>query len=655
MLAAVLLFLSLDLGRERPVYQLSIAPATGYTGSLKVVLYGDRYDALRRGGAITVPLSGWTVVRAADSVTLGASTDAAPVVIRTGDEPIHLGLLRYSQPSAAILSNGAGYKDQIALQSATESIVPLVVGGVDSTVPTTGTQALFGVSARIGIFALIFFALLAIVFRLMKAPGGRPASPPHPRETVWLALPLALSALTTQLSFYPGNASYDASVQWAQAALGGELSEPLGYAATYLMRLFTLIDTSPALLLALQSVLAALGVALVLRELRFRGVPTWTATAAALALALTPQYPTFFSNLGKDALSAAAILFFSWSLLAAFRIPRGERLPVPLLAALVCAALVAGLMRSNIMPCILVVVPVVLILLHRRHATRSVGIAGVVFLTLAFAIPNGLSLLAKAELREHQAQSAIDNDMPERPPRLFANVYIYHLFSASVFSGLPLAAEDTALFYKLAPREAWAAYDCQMTDTTQTSVSQHILLDKKAYLTFLWDHQLDLARALRNILWTHPGILWNRQTCITRMLWHTAVGERPFQTTATLGYDNPDRNFVILAGPNLSPLPALAQAIQQYKHETETAGWFWLFWKPALPLIMGTFIVLAFVARTRDAGVLAAAALPIASILLLLVVIPFPAYRYAYPAVLMMMLFSTLAFARPPQHGGARP
>ena len=646
LLTATLLFLSLDLAQERPVYQLKVAPAAGYSGSLKVVFYGLRIDALRKEDAISVPASGWTEIRALDSVTFSADADAPPLVIRTADEPILFALLRYPQPSAAVLSDGAGYKDQIELQSATESILPIEVGGANSVVPSNATQALYSLPARVGIFALIFLATSAIALRLMTVSGAGPASTPKRRETLWLAFPLALSTAATQLSYYPANVGYDAALQWVQAAIGGELSEPLGYAATYLMRLFARIDTSPALLVAVQGILAALAVGLILRELRFRGVPAWSAAAAALVLAFTPQYPLFFTNLGKDAISAVAVLFFSWALMAAFRTPRGARVPAFLLTSIVCSALAAGLMRGNVMPAIMVAMLCVLILLYRRHAKRDAIVTGVVFLALAIAIPNALSILAKAERREFLAEHAVE-DVSERPPRLFANLYIYHLFAASVASGVPIDPEDSALFYQLAPREAWADFNCLMTDTTQTSVSRNILLDRNAYLTFLWNHQLDLAKAVGRILWAHPKILLDRQLCVTRMIWHIGVGQLPFQTTAALGIDDQERGFLPLAGPHRSLIPALTETIEQYKYQTETASWFWLFWKPALPLCAGLFIVLMFAARTRDAGVLMAAVAPVASVLLLLVVIPFPAYRYAYPAVLMMMLLSTLAFARP--------
>jgi hypothetical protein len=137
-----------------------------------------------------------------------------------------------------------------------------------------------------------------------------------------------------------------------------------------------------------------------------------------------------------------------------------------------------------------------------------------------------------------------------------------------------------------------------------------------------------LALAVVRIVLKHPALL-QRQACITDMLWHTGIGQRPFQVTATLGYDYVDERFIQLAGESGSLLPDLRQAFQAYNLWTEGEGQFWVFWKPAPPLFIGFFIVGFYLVRTHDRGVLLVALLPLLSVLLLLLVIPFPAYRYA--------------------------
>jgi hypothetical protein len=112
-----------------------------------------------------------------------------------------------------------------------------------------------------------------------------------------------------------------------------------------------------------------------------------------------------------------------------------------------------------------------------------------------------------------------------------------------------------------------------------------------------------LALAVVRIVLKHPALL-QRQACITDMLWHIGIGQRPFQVTATLGYDNVDERFIRLAGESRSLLPDLRQAFQAYNLWTEGEGQFWVFWKPALPLFIGFFIVGFYLVRAHDRGVL---------------------------------------------------
>jgi len=90
-----------------------------------------------------------------------------------------------------------------------------------------------------------------------------------------------------------------------------------------------------------------------------------------------------------------------------------------------------------------------------------------------------------------------------------------------------------------------------------------------------------LALAVVRIVLKHPALL-QRQACITDMLWHIGIGQRPYQVTATLGYDNLDERFVQLAGESRSLLPDLRQAFQAYNLWTEGEGQFWVFWKPSV-------------------------------------------------------------------------
>jgi hypothetical protein len=148
-------------------------------------------------------------------------------------------------------------------------------------------------------------------------------------------------------------------------------------------------------------------------------------------------------------------------------------------------------------------------------------------------------------------------------------------------------------------------------------------------------HFAALALVVVRIVPKHPALL-QRQAWITDMLWHIGIGQRPFQVTSALGYDNVDERFIQLAGESRSLLPDLRQAFQAYNLWTEGEGQFWVLRKPALPLFIGFFTVGFCLVRTHDRGVLLVALLPLLSVLLLLISFPFPAYRYAYPSVVMV-------------------
>jgi hypothetical protein len=405
----------------------------------------------------------------------------------------------------------------------------------------------------------------------------------------------------------------------------------------------TFVSPSPAPLLLLQALLAAFGAALVLREVRLRGVPFAAVLAMAVALALTPQFPTFFTHLGKDGLAGVGILFFAWALLAAFR-SADKPVPLLLLAALVVSGVFAGLMRTNLMPAVLLVMGIATVLLYRRGRALRLPLAGLAFVVLAFSIPNALNAMAREEIAAHP-DGASRLGFMDIPLGVFANSYLFHVFSAAVASGVDVPPEDAALFFAIAPREAWAKYDCRMVDPTLESVHGATLQHPAVYVRHLRENQLAMAGAVGRIMLAHPSLILERQACITSMLWHIGVGQRPLQTTTKPGYDQVDPRFPRLAGESRSLWPGARKVIEAYHTFSDSDRWFWLFWRPALPLLVATFAIGMYLLRTRDTGVLVAGLLAVLTMLFLLVLIPFPAYRYAYPAVLLSWILFPLCLA----------
>lgn len=643
LLATLLLMLSLGVTDDTtPTYRAEIAPATGSQGTVALAFYGNRFAEYRRSGRLAVPPAGWEVQRSADATLLYAQAAASPVVITADRDPVFVSLVRYPAGGVAVVDDAVGERMQIALRNPKEVVQSLQFGGATPSLKATGITLRYSLWTWLAAAVLVFTVLLWVVRRVGTAGpwGARLAAAAPPRwELAACAVPLLLASAIVLACFMPGNVSYDGSLQWVQAAGRGELFAPLGYPTTYLMRLFTLFSSSPLPLILIQMVLAPVAVALLLRELRFRGAPRAAILVLVAVLALTPGFPTLFTNLGKDALSLVGTLFFSWSVLVAFRLRDWQqRLPRWLLAAMLASGLLAGLMRSNIMPAVLLVFLLAVVLLYRRLRDLRLAVVALAFLAVGFTVPPVLSALARVE-------NVLPNNA-ELPLGTFTNLYMYHLFSGAVAQGVDVPAADAALFYGIAPRESWARYDCQMTDTTMASVSEGVLLKPREYHLYLRRNQVAMVKAVGRLILQHPTLLLDRQVCVTRMLWHVGFRQPFFETTATLGYDSVDPRFEQMVGPSRSLLPWLRPILQRYQYWSESQDWMWLFWKPALPLLLGYFIVGTYLARRRDPGVLLVALLSLTCVSLLVLVIPFPAYRYVYPSVLLVLLLSVLAFGR---------
>ena len=315
---------------------------------------------------------------------------------------------------------------------------------------------------------------------------------------------------------------------------------------------------------------------------------------------------------------------------------------------LIAAAVFSGVIRVNIMPtAVFTVIAMLIVLFFHSRRTAAIWFGAIFFVTAIFVPKVSLFLSdehqsAKVAVSEYQQMGSNGYSLPLGS---LANIYIYHLFSAAVHSGIPLRPSDEEFFYRIAPRSAWANYDCYMVDTTFIGVSTGNFLTKNEYAMLLKEHQIDMALAAFRIIKDNPSILIDRQICISEMLWYVGYGQRPFQTTTTLGYDNVTNEFKSIAGENRTLLPAeIRTTVQNYLWWTETQPNFWLFWKPALIFYFGLFCALFRLTAQRDSGLLLMLCLPLSLTFIMALVIPFPAYRYQYPATLLMSLLCTLAF-----------
>jgi len=658
LLFSVAIFASLDLaGLKAYRARAGLGPSPDFAGPVAVVLYGDRYASYLSTGALKVPPVGWRVVKFGNGTSLHAEPGAEPLQIQSDTEPVLLGVVHSPLGGEVRLVDGQGaVVASISLRSETEHVSTLEIGGDRSAVPREvrglSPLALFGSWAAI--VAILASVALAMRFVRPDAPAG--GAEPERYETLWLALPLFASSTVVLLAYWPGNFSYDGSLQWMQATVPGSQIVPGSGSLILLLRLFSGLSAFPAVIIVAQSLASAFGVAAILIELRYRGVPRWAAMASVLAMSVTPQYPLFVTAVGKDALSFVGLLFMVSALLAIARDWKsGETQPLRLLR-LIGGAAFAGVMRPNAVPtAVLAVVVVVAVLFFRgRRLPAVLSLAG--FVALAVVVP-GLAYHFSYEGTGARARSP---DIPvlapatEAPPvSLVANIYMFHLFAAAVHSGMDISPRDSNLFYRIAPRSAWSKYDCAMVDPTLMALAETTLMTPEERTLFAGEHYNDLQRALFRIFAERPSVLLDRQLCITRLLWHVGVGQKPFETTGVLGYDSIAPGFSALVGDNRSLLPGgIRESIGAYVAWTESERWFWLFWKPALVLYVGLFVAINRLLVRFDLGILMALAIPLSLTAVMAVVIPFPAYRYQYPSAAIMSLLSILVASATPRLGG---
>ncbi len=514
------------------------------------------------------------------------------------------------------------------------------IGDSSSNIPPSAPP--FSIFIQIGVFIFIFaiFTIIAHI-QLIKSKSLHQTIVITWREVACFAFPLFLSTTIVWLSFWPASTAWDGSLYWSNAALH-EIYTPYDRTMALFMRLFTYISSSPGWLILFQNVFAAMGVSLILKELRYRGISRWVAQSCTIVLAILPQYPIFFNNLGSDALSTIGILFLVWALLSITRHLKLGKLNYLSFFIVIIAAVFSSLMRVDMMPTATFSILLLCVFLF-LHGKRLISImVCILFSASVLFIPKITVMLStEKQTMQHTQKISEANNLPQF--YLFLdNFYIFNFFRAAIHSGVQLEASDTDLFYKIAPRSIWKNYTCYMADPYLIDpFSKESLLRPEDHKNF----QRDLFATIFRILKKNPSVLIDHELCITKILWYIGYGQVPFLAPPTLGYDNVKEQFKLLAGENKAILSnTIRGKISFYYSRSMSHQNFWFFWKPALILYFGLFCVLFRLTMQYDNGLLFMLLIPATRLLVLIAFIPFPGYRYVYPAILVMSLLCTFAF-----------
>ncbi len=646
LILSTIIFLSLGL-LERPiqVYQTAVQPASENEGVVSIVFYGHRYKDYKSSGALLLPEPNWFITEYSDSTILTAPKGAKPLILYSEGDPILFGLIHQQGGGIIRLANSddSDFKS-ISLQSDSHFVSTISIGGKSSDIPLSKISLKrYNNKYLMRVFASIF-ALLTIIVILQHANASKTTSikyKPKVLELTLLFLPLFFSTFIFQLAYWPANSAYDGSLQWYEAYSRGHLTAAIGTTPTLLMRLFTYISSSPALLILFQSFMSALGIALFLKELRHKGVPRIVIQIFVIFIAITPQYSSFFTNLGKDALCAVGLIFMSWAILAFFRNFSTSRNHNYYIFIIIFSGLFAGLMRTNAMPAVIIVAIITMALLYvKGHKIKALS-SIILFGFLALSLPSFFIA------HSYEGKPYINSKVSPPPPfGDFVTWYLFQLFSAALNAGIPINDEDAEIFYKIAPKEAWQKHDCFMIDTTRDSVLQSKLMSSLEYSAYIRKNQIKLASVVYRLIKENPLILVKQQVCITKLIWYIGINQLPFQAIPTIGYDNVKEDFKKITGENRALINSKYRTkIMSYITWSQSSKNFWLMWKPALICYLGLFIVLIRLTLQKDLGLFVALSLPVLLSLVLMVVIPFPAYRYQYPAMLIFLLFMPLIFS----------
>jgi hypothetical protein len=656
---ATIMFLSLDINAHRArvyIADVSLKPASGI---LKVAFYANRYRTYLGDASIKFSEKDWDVAEYSDAAVLTARSDRSALTIMSYGAPLYFSLLGLPNGGTAFLTDGLDRQQEVDLRSDFESIKTFTIGGTNSAVASIAGTEFIAPFHYYSVYALLIaiFSLLAYIqvrghhsFQPRSAVQTIPAT-----EIAGYTAPLVIVPLIVQLAFWPASVPHDGGMQWMEAAERGQLTSAIIIPATLLFRQFTNISINPAYAVFAQIVFGALSISLVLREIRRRGVSRRLTQSATIVIAILPQYPTFITTLSKDAWNCIGLLVVAYATLSLLRhfneMESNKTLKsLGLLIALMVSALFAGTMRPNTVPAL-----VIFMLLLALYFGRWIGIkipatlfaSYLLFTVLAPKVVEFYSEESQAE-RAVASANQVTTSAPELPLGPFANFYIIHLFAAAVHSDVPIPKQDEQLFYNIAPKTAWQEYDCSYVDKTQIALAESGLLAGSDMHSYLMNHQVDMALAVLELILRNPGILLVRQACVTRILWHIGYHSFPFQVNATIGFDSVPDRFLAAVGENRSLIGTLGrQRIAEYVAWTEAWTQLWLFWKPFLFLGIGVFVVLVYSVVNNKSDVLLMAMLPMALTFTLAIFIAFPAYRYQYPATLIFMLLTLLAFARP--------
>ncbi len=459
-----------------------------------------------------------------------------------------------------------------------------------------------------------------------RSPSSVPFPPGQRRQGLLLAAPSIIVYFLALLAFWPGQMSPDSIEEW-RAATAGELSD--SHTALHAAFVWSVVRIwpSPALAVGIQALLLGLAIGFTLAELRNWGVSLKALRSVSFAVALWPANYLMATVLWKDVLFAGVAVLLLIACLILVR-TRGAALASRKFGLfLVVAVLGASLSRHNMLP-LAFVFPILLATLYRNLPwSRLACVAAPMVL---------LPLVLKFVILPVSGIPTLGNH--------YRAINAMHVIGAYARAHTISAKEDLELVESVMPLSLWdKKYDCESVVP--------LFFEKQTNLNALGASYTKFNRLALALIFSAPAVFFEHQACVTGMLWkmlprgQNYIGLVPMEISQM-----PEATALGLV---FQPkLPGLTATVRQIFEFTTKSSQVWLFWRPALPLILMSILVIALMLSMRrwDVGLLALPAwLNTAS---LAVLIGSPDFRYQFAVVMIALLLLPLLLVKPQRSDG---
>lgn len=425
---------------------------------------------------------------------------------------------------------------------------------------------------------------------------------------------VALGGLLYLLALYPGAMTSDSLDQWSQMETWN-LSDNHPAFHTLTNWLLTRLWHSPAAIGLSQVLVFSALIALFIKELGRMGASRWSQGLTVVLAALWPLIGVNLVTLWKDIPFSLGVLGLTYCILRLIRTEGGWVRQRVGFVGLLISSLVVLFYRHN---GILVVAGTyaVLLLIRGFPRQRLLMIAG---LSLAIFFAAKGPLYRALDVQPANIAFKLQNQI--------------HQMGAMISSGAALTEEDKTLLQSIEPLQEWTnRYTCYSAGPLLYNTDFDFEAFARQTSAFL--------RLFFRLAPTHLGALWDRQWCISSLVWRVEQPSDGYLSTWALHIDNNDLKL-----QQKSLFPSLKKGLEGLDNWSKQPSLMKWTWRPATYLYW-TLFALALVSLRADLLRLLLLGLPVvANSIVMMILTPSQSSRYQLCVYMLALLTPVLLSA----------